>query len=48
MKRDTFKAIADPARREIFGIIAKHSLDINAVAGNFYVAALPFTSRSKY
>ena len=38
MRRDIFKAIADPTRREILGIIAKKSLNINAVAGNFDVS----------
>lgn len=38
MRRDSFQAIADPTRREILGIIAKQSLNINAVAGNFDVS----------
>ena len=38
MRRDSFQAIADPTRREILGIIAKRSLNINAVAENFDVS----------
>ena len=38
MRRDSFQAIADPTRREILGIIASQSLNINAVAGNFTVS----------
>jgi len=38
MRRDSFQAIADPTRREILGIIARQSLNINAVAGNFDVS----------
>ncbi|HVB02850.1 MAG TPA: metalloregulator ArsR/SmtB family transcription factor, partial [Chitinophagaceae bacterium] len=35
MRRDIFQAIADPTRREIIGLIAHQSLNVNAVAGNF-------------
>ena len=35
MKRDVFQAIADPTRREILGMIAHKSLNVNSVAGNF-------------
>ena len=38
MRRDSFQAIADPTRREILGIVASQSLNINAVAGNFNVS----------
>ena len=38
MRRDTFQAIADPTRREILGLIAKESLNINSVTGNFDVS----------
>jgi DNA-binding transcriptional ArsR family regulator len=38
MRRDTFQAIADPTRREILGLIANQSLNINSVAGNFDVS----------
>jgi len=38
MKRDVFQAIADPTRREILGMIALKSLNINSVAGNFDVS----------
>jgi DNA-binding transcriptional ArsR family regulator len=35
MRRDVFQAIADPTRREILGLIAGRSLNLNAVADNF-------------
>lgn len=38
MRRDVFQAIADPTRREIIGMIAHQSLNVNAVAGNFDVS----------
>jgi DNA-binding transcriptional ArsR family regulator len=38
MRRDTFQAIADPTRREILNIIARRSLNVNTVAGNFGVS----------
>ena len=38
MRRDVFKAIADPTRREIINIIACEPLTINAVAGNFDIS----------
>lgn len=38
MRRDVFKAIADPTRREIINIIACEPLNINAVAGNFGIS----------
>jgi DNA-binding transcriptional ArsR family regulator len=38
MRRDVFQAIADPTRREILGMIANQSLNINAVSGNFDVS----------
>jgi DNA-binding transcriptional ArsR family regulator len=38
MRRDAFQAIADPTRREILGLIANQSLNINAVSGNFDVS----------
>jgi len=38
MRRDSFQAIADPTRREILGIVASQSLNINALAGNFNVS----------
>jgi len=34
-RRDVFQAIADPTRREIIGLIAKHPLNVNAVAEQF-------------
>ncbi|MFT3937009.1 MAG: metalloregulator ArsR/SmtB family transcription factor [Chitinophagaceae bacterium] len=38
MRRDSFQAIADPTRRQILGMVAKQSLNINAVAENFEVS----------
>lgn len=35
MQRDVFQAIADPTRREILGMIAYRSLNVNAVSGHF-------------
>ena len=38
MRRDVFQAIADPTRREIINIIAKKSLNLNAVADKFDIS----------
>ncbi len=38
MNRDVFQAIADPTRREILGMIAYKSLNVNAVSGNFDIS----------
>ena len=38
MRRDVFQAIADPTRREIIIIIARESLNLNAVADNFDIS----------
>ena len=38
MRRDAFQAIADPTRREILGILAGRSLNINALTENFDVS----------
>jgi DNA-binding transcriptional ArsR family regulator len=38
MRRDVFQAIADPTRRQIIGLVANQSLNVNAVAGNFDVS----------
>lgn len=35
IRRDVFQAIADPTRREIIGLVAKESLNLNAIAENF-------------
>ncbi|HWH64029.1 MAG TPA: metalloregulator ArsR/SmtB family transcription factor [Ginsengibacter sp.] len=35
IRRDVFQAIADPTRRQIIGMIADKSLNLNAIAGNF-------------
>jgi len=38
MRRDVFQAIADPTRREIISLLAKQSLNLNAVAENFDIS----------
>jgi len=38
MRRDVFQAIADPTRRDIIGLIAHRSLNLNAVAGHFDIS----------
>jgi DNA-binding transcriptional ArsR family regulator len=38
MRRDVFQAIADPTRREILGMIAHKSLNINSVTENFDIS----------
>lgn len=38
MRRDVFQAIADPTRREILGMIAHRSLNINSVTEQFDVS----------
>ncbi|PSL43094.1 ArsR family transcriptional regulator [Chitinophaga niastensis] len=38
MRRDVFQAIADPTRREIIGLLAKTSLNLNAIADNFDIS----------
>ena len=38
MRRDVFQAIADPTRREIINMIARHPLNLNAVAENFHIS----------
>jgi DNA-binding transcriptional ArsR family regulator len=38
MRRDVFQAIADPTRRQIINMIARESLNLNAIADNFNVS----------
>jgi DNA-binding transcriptional ArsR family regulator len=38
MRRDVFQGIADPTRREILGMLAHQSLNINTVSGHFDVS----------
>ncbi|MBN8854619.1 MAG: winged helix-turn-helix transcriptional regulator [Sphingobacteriales bacterium] len=38
MRRDVFQAIADPTRREILHLLARQSLNVNAVADNFDIS----------
>lgn len=37
-RRDVFQAIADPTRREIISLVAKKSLNLNAIAENFDIS----------
>ncbi|MBS1597547.1 MAG: winged helix-turn-helix transcriptional regulator [Bacteroidetes bacterium] len=34
-RRDVFQAISDPTRREIIGLIAKKTMNLNSIAENF-------------
>ena len=38
IRRDVFQAIADPTRREIIDLVARRSLNLNAIAENFDVS----------
>lgn len=38
MRRDVFRAIADPTRREIIHMIARRELNVNAVSGHFDIS----------
>jgi DNA-binding transcriptional ArsR family regulator len=38
MRRDVFQAIADPTRREIIGMLAQQSLNLNNVADQFAIS----------
>lgn len=38
MRRDVFQAIADPVRREIIGMLAHQTLNLNSVAENFEIS----------
>lgn len=38
IRRDVFQAIADPTRREIIGILAEKTLNLNAIADQFQVS----------
>jgi DNA-binding transcriptional ArsR family regulator len=38
MRRDVFQAIADPTRREIINMVARHSLNLNSVAEKFEIS----------
>jgi DNA-binding transcriptional ArsR family regulator len=37
-RRDVFQAIADPTRRQIINLIARQSMNLNAIADNFDVS----------
>ncbi len=38
MRRDVFLAISDPTRREIINLLARKTLNLNAVAENFSIS----------
>jgi DNA-binding transcriptional ArsR family regulator len=38
MRRDVFQAIADPTRRNIIGLIAHKTLNLNSIADNFDIS----------
>jgi DNA-binding transcriptional ArsR family regulator len=38
MRRDVFQAIADPTRREIINLIARQSLNLNAISEHFSIS----------
>ena len=44
MRRDVFQAIADPTRREIINLVARESLNLNAIADKFDISR-PAVSR---
>src|SRR5580658_4155531 len=37
-RRDVFQAIADPIRRDIIGLVARQSMNLNSIAENFEVS----------
>ncbi len=37
-RRDVFQAIADPTRRQIINLIARQSMNLNAIADNFDIS----------
>lgn len=38
IRRDVFRAIADPTRRDILGLLAAQSLTLNGIAENFHIS----------
>jgi DNA-binding transcriptional ArsR family regulator len=38
LRRDVFQAIADPTRRQIIGLLANASLNLNSIADNFGIS----------
>ena len=46
-RRDVFKAIADPTRREIIGLIAKSPMTPNSVANSFNVSRQAISNHIK-
>jgi DNA-binding transcriptional ArsR family regulator len=47
MRRDVFQAIADPTRREIIGLLAKKSLNLNSIAENFSISRPAISTHRK-
>ena len=37
-RRDVFQAIADPIRRQIIGLVAQQSMNLNAIADHFDIS----------
>jgi DNA-binding transcriptional ArsR family regulator len=37
-RRDVFQAISDPIRRDIIGLVARRSMNLNSIAENFEVS----------
>ncbi|MBV4355630.1 ArsR/SmtB family transcription factor [Pinibacter aurantiacus] len=37
-RRDVFQAIADPTRRQIISLVARQSMNLNAIAENFDIS----------
>lgn len=38
MRRDVFQAIADPTRRDIIGLLAQKSLNVNDISNQFQIS----------
>ncbi|MBN8679516.1 MAG: winged helix-turn-helix transcriptional regulator [Chitinophagales bacterium] len=47
MRRDVFQAIADPTRREIIGMLARQSLNVNSVAEHFSTSRVAISKHLK-
>jgi DNA-binding transcriptional ArsR family regulator len=46
-RRDVFQAIADPTRRKIISLIARQSMNLNAIADNFDLTRPAISSHIK-
>ena len=47
IRRDVFQAIADPTRRDIIGLIAKHPMTPNSVADSFNISRQAISNHIK-